>query len=365
MTSRKSGGFQHEASRHGWVDVAKGLCIVAVVCLYTFNVLVDHGIDPGWLSTWTAFAKPFRMPDFFLISGLFLSRVIDRPWRSYLDTKVVHYLYFIVLWSLLIFLWNWGPRFGELGVFRSVKLFAYLLYRPDAMLWFLQTLSLYFVVTRLLRAVPALPMLAVALAMRVSEYHTGIYPIDWFGEFYFFFLCGHYFAQRWFDIADWAASHRRVAWLALPVWAVANQWLVASGMTKQPVVLVATGMVGIVAVIAFSALVSGQRWAQLLRYLGQRSIVVYLGFYLPLQAMVLAYLHSGAGWSVHLLGALLVIGSIGAAMLLLALTKNNAGRFLFERPAWCRLTAARPSRPVGAPLGTPARSASEQPASTQ
>jgi len=25
-----------------------------------------------------AFAKPFRMPDFFLISGLFLARVIDR-----------------------------------------------------------------------------------------------------------------------------------------------------------------------------------------------------------------------------------------------------------------------------------------------
>jgi uncharacterized membrane protein YcfT len=28
-----------------------------------------------------AFAKPFRMPDFFLISGLFLARVIGRPVR--------------------------------------------------------------------------------------------------------------------------------------------------------------------------------------------------------------------------------------------------------------------------------------------
>lgn len=343
MTLSKSGGSRREASRYGWVDVAKGLCIVAVVCLYTFNVLLEHHVDPGWLSTWTAFAKPFRMPDFFLISGLFLARVIDRPWRSYLDTKVVHYLYFIVLWSFLIFLWNWGPRFGELGAFRSIKLFAYLLYRPDAMLWFLQTLSLYFVVTRLLRAAPALLMLAIALAMRLAEYHTGIYPIDWFGEFYFFFLCGHYFAQRWFAIADWAASHRRVAWLALPVWAVANQALVASGLTHQPLVMVATGMVGIVAVIGFSSLVSDQRWAQVLRYLGQRSIVVYLGFYLPLQAMVLAYVRTGSTWNVHLLGAMLVIVSIGASMLMLHLTRNNVGRFLFERPAWCRLTSRRPS----------------------
>jgi len=33
------------------------------------------------------FAKPFRMPDFFLISGLFFSVVIDRDWRTYLDRR--------------------------------------------------------------------------------------------------------------------------------------------------------------------------------------------------------------------------------------------------------------------------------------
>jgi uncharacterized membrane protein YcfT len=46
-----------------------------------------------------AFAKPFRMPDFFLISGLFLARVIDRDWRTYLDRKVVHFVYFYLLWT--------------------------------------------------------------------------------------------------------------------------------------------------------------------------------------------------------------------------------------------------------------------------
>jgi uncharacterized membrane protein YcfT len=32
----------------------------------------------GWMHAAVAFARPFRMPDFFLISGLFLARVIDR-----------------------------------------------------------------------------------------------------------------------------------------------------------------------------------------------------------------------------------------------------------------------------------------------
>ena len=44
------------------------------------------------------FAKPFRMPDFFLISGLFLARAIDRDWTTYLDRRVWHFVYFYVLW---------------------------------------------------------------------------------------------------------------------------------------------------------------------------------------------------------------------------------------------------------------------------
>lgn len=339
--SRKPAAGERAASRYGWVDIAKGICIVAVVCLYTFNVLHEHQLDPGWLSTWTAFAKPFRMPDFFLISGLFLVKVIDRPWRSYLDTKVLHYFYFIVLWSFLIFVWRFGAQFGELGLWRSFKLFVYLVYRPDAMLWFLQSLSLYFVVTRLLRGVPSLLMLLVALVLRVSEYHTGIYPIDWFGEFYVFFLCGYYFARHWFAVADWAAAHRKVAWALLPVWAVVNQWLVGSGATQNPFVLVATGMVGIVAVITLSSLISEASWAKPLRYLGKNSIVVYLGFYLPLQTMATLYQQQGAAWNVHLTGALLVLLSIGAAVTLYTLTRRTALRFLFERPAWCHLVSRR------------------------
>jgi uncharacterized membrane protein YcfT len=50
-----------------------------------------------------AFAAPFRMPDFFLISGLFLANVITRDWKLYLDRKVVHFAYFYVLWMTIQF----------------------------------------------------------------------------------------------------------------------------------------------------------------------------------------------------------------------------------------------------------------------
>ena len=49
------------------------------------------GRPQGWMHAAVAFARPFRMPDFFLISGLFLARVIDRARRDYLDRKVLHF----------------------------------------------------------------------------------------------------------------------------------------------------------------------------------------------------------------------------------------------------------------------------------
>ena len=82
--------------RIGWVDYAKGICMIGVVTLYAVNYMESKG-DGGWMKAWADFARPFRMPDFFLLSGLFLGRVIDRPWRSFLDKKVAHYLYFFIL----------------------------------------------------------------------------------------------------------------------------------------------------------------------------------------------------------------------------------------------------------------------------
>src|SRR4051812_19463899 len=66
------------APRVDWVDYAKGFCIVMVVMMHsTLGVEAAAG-QTSWMAHLVAFAKPFRMPDFFLISGLFLARVIDR-----------------------------------------------------------------------------------------------------------------------------------------------------------------------------------------------------------------------------------------------------------------------------------------------
>src|ERR1700687_3384985 len=91
-TSNAMGG------RLDWVDVAKGICIILVVMMHSTLGVEKAAGGLTSLHTFITWAQPFRMPDFFLISGLFLAARIDRPWRPYLDTKVVHFAYFYVLW---------------------------------------------------------------------------------------------------------------------------------------------------------------------------------------------------------------------------------------------------------------------------
>ena len=115
---------QAGAPRVDWVDYAKGFCIIMVVMMHsTLGVEAAAG-QTSWMGELVAFAKPFRMPDFFLISGLFLARVIDRDWRTYLDRKVVHFAYFYVLWVTIQFAFKapgLAAEHGALGVVQPLR----------------------------------------------------------------------------------------------------------------------------------------------------------------------------------------------------------------------------------------------------
>lgn len=85
--------------RFGWVDGAKGMSIILVVMMHAAYGTGNATGTPGFMHYIIGFATPFRMPEFFLISGLFLSKVIARDWRRYFDRRVVHYFYFYANWS--------------------------------------------------------------------------------------------------------------------------------------------------------------------------------------------------------------------------------------------------------------------------
>ncbi len=97
--------------RIDWVDYAKGICIILVVMMHSTIGLEHAAGAQGWMHNVVEFAKPFRMPDFFLLSGLFVASVIDRDWKTYLDRKVVHFAYFYILWMTIQFAFK-APALG-------------------------------------------------------------------------------------------------------------------------------------------------------------------------------------------------------------------------------------------------------------
>src|SRR5436190_6543893 len=128
-------GFDASPARVAWVDYAKGFCIVFVVMMHSTLGVGQATGEAGWLHTVVAFAKPFRMPDFFLISGLFLAQVIDRDWRTFLDRKVVHFAYFYVLWCTIQFAFKAPGMASDVGAAGVAIAFAEAFIEPFGTLW--------------------------------------------------------------------------------------------------------------------------------------------------------------------------------------------------------------------------------------
>src|SRR6201991_2135308 len=153
--------------RVDWVDYAKGICIVMVVMMHSVLGVELASGQTGFMHAVVMFAKPFRMPDFFLISGLFLPLVIDRNWRTYLDRKFVHFAYFYVLWVTIQFGFK-APGFAaEQGWGHVGYLYLESFIEPFGTLWFIYLLPVFFVVTKLTRGIPAIMIWAAAAALEM------------------------------------------------------------------------------------------------------------------------------------------------------------------------------------------------------
>src|SRR6478609_2085310 len=124
MTLNGTSAGPERSTRIDWVDYAKGICIVMVVMMHSVLGVEKAAGDTGFMRAFVMFAQPFRMPDFFLISGLFLAVVIDRDWRTYLDRKVVHFAYFYVLWMTIQFVFKAPGLMQEHGAAEVVRLYS-------------------------------------------------------------------------------------------------------------------------------------------------------------------------------------------------------------------------------------------------
>ncbi|MGB3045904.1 MAG: acyltransferase family protein [Xanthobacteraceae bacterium] len=320
------------SDRLDWVDYAKGICIVMVVMMHSVLGVEAAAGQTGFMHYVVEFARPFRMPDFFLISGLFLSRVIDRDWRTYLDRKVVHFAYFYVLWVTIQFGFK-APAFAaEMGWMGVAKLYLLSFIDPFGTLWFIYLLPIFFIVTKLTLRVPPLVIWLAGAALEMAHVSTGWVVIDEFAMRFIYFYSGYLFAARVFRLSDNARTYPGLAVAGLALWALVNGALTHYGHADLPVVSLALGMAGACAIITIGTLLARQHWLDFIRYFGEHSIVIYLAFFLPMATSRTLLMKTGVIHDIGTISAVVTFIGVTGAVAIWWICRGTRLNFLFERP---------------------------------
>ena len=324
--------------RIDWVDYAKGLCIILVVMMHsTLGVEKAMGAASA-LGHFVEWARPFRMPDFFMISGLFLASRIGRPWREYLDTKVVHFAYFYLLWMTIQFAFKGYGIWQEQGLAGLGQGWLMGLIEPFGTLWFIYLLAVFFIVVKATRQVPPVLIFAIGAGLEMLPIETGWLLIDEFCARFVYFFAGYWMAQRIFDFAFEVGLRSTAAIIAgLVIWAIANGVAVGLGWSHLPGVSLIMGFVGASAVVSTGVLLSKFRLADAIRYCGQNSIVIYLAFFLPMAVMRALLLKSPLAGQLSLVALIVTAFGVVCPVLLFWAVRGTRLSFLFRRPTWAKL----------------------------
>ncbi len=331
------------SSRVAWVDYSKGICIILIVMLHSVLGVEEAMGETGWLHPIVDFARPFRMPDFFLIAGIFLSRTIDRNWRHYLDKKVVHFAYFYFLWLVISFAFKGASFAADEGWAEVGRMFLLSFIEPFSTLWFIYLLAIFFVVTKLTRRLPKWSIWLVGAALQMAPIATGWTVIDEFASRFVFFYSGYIFAPLIFRYADFARERPWLSVVAVAVWAVVNEVLVLTGIAALPGVSLVLAYVGVGAIVTIGVLFSRLKITEPIRYAGANSIVIYLAFFIPMAASREILVRLGIISDVSIVSLIVWLTACITPVLLYWAVRNSWAKFLFKRPAWAYIYD-RPAR---------------------
>ncbi|HEY4345594.1 MAG TPA: acyltransferase family protein [Parvibaculum sp.] len=344
-------------SRLDWVDTDKGLSIILVVARHTASgVALSLGKMPLVFGLISTLAAPYRMPLFFVVAGLFAASYMQRPLREFIDKKLLHFAYFYFLWSAI----QIGMKMSLPGGLHEVGIKDLLLspIEPFGVLWFIYALPLFFVMMRLMRNVPKLLVVAVALIFYFARIDTGWTVPDEAALRFIFFVGGVYCAPYVFQIADWAHENALNAVLLGLVTLVSIGVVTLTPLIDMRAVELLAGIAGCIGCVMLVSVATSKGLTGWLTYIGSRSLYVFVAFFLPMALTRVVMVKAGVTNGDLIT---LVAVSLGVALPLVAarFLEGTHFAFFFTRPQFLRLDlkkkapAAQAVLPVVKPVEAP------------
>ncbi|MET0724728.1 MAG: acyltransferase family protein [Leifsonia sp.] len=325
------------AIREPWIDIAKGIAIVLVVLYHSSLYLSEAGVV-GLLAELNPLLDTFRMPLFFFMSGILGARVVTLGYRQLFRKRLLLLLYLYVVWVIAqqLFLRLMPPirTDGDRGSWAGIANF---LIFPNENLWFIYALPLFFTFAWLTRSLPRIIpgtfAVLLSIAFGTGLLHTAT-PWDKMGRYLVFFL----FAL-W--IGGWVRSLApHVRWwhpvVALAIYAVLVVAMLRFDLIRVPGVLLVVSCVAVAVGITAAVVLSRVPAFDVVRYLGTRTLPIYLVHTFPMIA-VAGVLATGVvvpGWIATVLPLVLAAAAILIALGVYRLLRGVPGIFTLPVASW-------------------------------
>lgn len=300
---RPSSAVPGGGGRLDWPDVAKGVCIVLVVLWHVVTKQAvpapgAGGVTDVWVTA-NAQLLPLRIPLFFLVSGVFAASAVTDPdpsrWRRRAGGLALLYVLWVLIQTAVLAL---TPGFDTARATDGWQLLAHLTISPTN-LWYLLALAVYLTVARLTRRLPTGLVLLAAFGVAAVA-GAGVIPD--LGNLWQLvqnllpFLVGLRLSG-W--VRRFAATSGGARVLVLAAGYLAALALVAvTGVRLWPGVWPVLALLAVAFGVSASVVLDrrGAGAARVLRWLGRRTLPIYVLHMLPL-ALIDGALRA-TGWTV-------------------------------------------------------------------
>lgn len=290
-----------KTSRLSWIDYARGIAIILVSYRHVFEGAKEAGIavqQYDWLEYANIFLYSFRMPLFFIISGIFVSRSLQkRGIGKYIETRSRAILYPYFVWGTIqITLQIIFSRFTNGHPTLESYLYLFYLPREIAQFWYLYALFnvsvLYALSKYYLRLKPwhniSFGLVFFYISAYVYQEHIGIaFFFDIF-HYYIFFALGDLVSTLMLDKKNhsYFESGRNLL-LMLLLFAMGQTYFLVQNLSHstakymyvefyQPAIFLLIALVGCTFVIHVTFYLQKKNVMSWLTVLGRHSLYIYV-----------------------------------------------------------------------------------------